>query len=327
MVVQICIVKLSAFGDIVHASIILQFIKANIKDAQISWVCEERFSDLLQSHELIDTLITLNLKEGKFKNSLKALKNSPKFDIVIDMQGLIKSAIISRILSKNVVGFDRKSIRESAASLLYKRKISSNYSTNIVLRNLTLVSKALNFSFNQSEILNKQICFKYKYDKSSNLELSCDKKRILIAVGSSIKAKIYPQDNQIKLINSLSQYEIWLLAIGEFEENLAKNLANKTKAKILPTMSLSEFASNISKFDLVIGGDTGPTHLAWAQNTPSITLFGYTPHYRNAYITKQNLVLDSGKNIDALNLNKNDYCIAEISPETIALKAKDLLSG
>ena len=85
--------------------------------------------------------------------------------------------------------------------------------------------------------------------------------------------------------------------------------------------------SFITSCDLVIGNDSGLTHLAWAVNRPSITLFGNRPSHRNAYITDKNLVIDMGKQIDARSIDKNDFCIKEIYPETIANFAKRLLNG
>lgn len=70
---KIAIVKLSALGDIIHASIILQFIKKHIPTAQIHWVCEEIFADIFLNHEYIDNLVLINLKEKKISQSIKNL--------------------------------------------------------------------------------------------------------------------------------------------------------------------------------------------------------------------------------------------------------------
>ena len=89
-------------------------------------------------------------------------------------------------------------------------------------------------------------------------------------------------------------------------------------------MDLNELKALISKADLVIGGDSGPTHFAWAMNRPSITIFGPTPSKRNVLETKINKVIDCGKEIDPLKLDKKDYCIHTIDPEKIVKLAKGL---
>lgn len=316
---KICIVKLSAFGDIVHSSVVLQFIKTHFKTAEIWWVCEDRFANLLENHTLISGIIKLNLKDKKFLQSYKSLKNAPKFDIILDLQGLIKSAIVARILGKNIVGFDKNSIRESLASLFYSKKVACDYSQNIIIRNLTLVSKGLNFELNKQEILDKNPCFVYKNQKEPN----SFKKGILIVVGSSVKTKIYPKFTEV--INSLKEYEIYLSANTKSELEMANKISKKTHAKILKPTTLSDLAKNIRNFTLVIGGDSGPTHLAWAQNVPSITIYGYTPHFRNSFETSVNLTIHSGKEIDPKKLDKNDFCISKIEPKDIANLAKELL--
>ena len=69
----------------------------------------------------------------------------------------------------------------------------------------------------------------------------------------------------------------------------------------------------ISKVDLVIGPDTGPTHISWALNVPSITLFGPTPSWRNSFETKKNRSIASGSIVNAFKINKRDYSIRNIN--------------
>ena len=69
------------------------------------------------------------------------------------------------------------------------------------------------------------------------------------------------------------------------------------------------------------------THIAWAQNRPSIALFGNRPADRNAYATPVNLTLDAGKKIDAKKIDKSDFCVRDIAPQTIANAAKRLLDA
>ena len=99
---RIAIVKLSALGDIVHAMFVLQLIKKFNNEISIDWVVEERFKGLLDSNPQINQVHSVNLRNAKKKKSiyllyqeLKKFKQLESFDLVIDMQGLIKSALIS----------------------------------------------------------------------------------------------------------------------------------------------------------------------------------------------------------------------------------------
>ena len=108
---KIAIVKLSALGDIVHAMVALQFIKAAFPAIQIDWIVEERFADVLKNNPDINNILTVNLKALKANKAgifqqIKVIRNYAKnnYDLVIDAQGLIKSAVIAKLLGKRLAG-------------------------------------------------------------------------------------------------------------------------------------------------------------------------------------------------------------------------------
>lgn len=317
---KIAIVKLSALGDIVHAAIVLQFIKKHCPNAHITWLVDARFASLLKDHPLIDELVVLPLKES-FKKSYKIIKTLGKFDKIIDLQGLFKSAVVAKLLGKEIYGFSRESVKEKIAARLYRHKFKIDYNENIIVRNLSLVGYALNFSFDRDEILKKSPCFEIvgKFKNESG------KKRVLIAAFASEESKIYDKFKDV--IRLLDGCEIYLCYGNESEKTRAEAIVSGTKAKLLEKLSIKDMIDFIASCDLVIGNDSGLTHLAWAVNRPSITLFGNRPSHRNAYVTDKNLVVDMGKQIDARSIDKNDFCIREIFPETVANFAKRLLNG
>ena len=317
---KIAIVKLSALGDIVHAAIVLQFIKKHCPNAHITWLVDARFASLLKDHPLIDELVILPLKES-FKKSYKIIKTLGKFDKIIDLQGLFKSAVVAKLLGKEIYGFSRESVKEKIAARLYRHKFKIDYNENIIVRNLSLVGYALNFGFDRDEILKKSPCFEIckKFKNESG------KKRVLIAAFASEESKIYDKFKDV--IRLLEGCEIYLCYGSESEKARADAIISGTKAKLLEKLSIKDMIDFIASCDLVIGNDSGLTHLAWAVNRPSITLFGNRPSHRNAYVTDKNLVVDMGKQIDARSIDKNDFCIREIYPETVANFAKRLLNG
>ena len=317
---KIAIVKLSALGDIVHAAIVLQFIKKHHPNAHITWLVDARFASLLKDHPLIDELVVLPLKES-FKKSYKIIKTLGKFDKIIDLQGLFKSAVVAKLLGKEIYGFSRESVKEKIAARLYRHKFKIDYNENIIIRNLSLVGYALNFGFDRDEILKKSPCFEIvgKFKNESG------KKRVLIAAFASEESKIYDKFKDV--VRLLEGCEIYLCYGSESEKARAEAIISGTSAKLLEKLSIKDMIDYIASCDLVIGNDSGLTHLAWAVNRPSITLFGNRPSHRNAYVTDKNLVVDMGKEIDARSIDKNDFCIREIYPETVANFAKRLLNG
>jgi heptosyltransferase-1 len=94
---------------------------------------------------------------------------------------------------------------------------------------------------------------------------------------------------------------------------------------VLPQMDLNDLKSLIARAALVIGNDTGPTHMAWALNKPSITIFGPTPISR-VYQTDINKVIKSHSTVNPYKLNKQDFSIKDIDERAIIDQAKLLLS-
>jgi heptosyltransferase-1 len=329
---KIAIVKLSALGDIVHAMVVLQFIKKYNQAVEVDWVVEEAYLDLLKANPDINNIITVNIKKAKKHKSfyllykeLKKIRSFGPYDLVIDMQSLIKSAIISRLMpSKLTLGFDSSSSRESLASIFYNKTFKLPYDKNIIERNFKLISFALDLSVNLEELKYK-LPFLYYEKKDLNLSLSNFKKNIVLIPGASFASKQYPVENFAEVTYLLDAN--YLIIWGNNEERL---LADKIKnlaphVNICEKLSIEGLISLISKVDLIIGPDTGPTHIGWALNVPSITIFGPTPGYRNSLATANNKIIESESDVNPYRINKNDYSINSVNAIQVVEIAKSLL--
>ncbi|EFU69999.1 lipopolysaccharide heptosyltransferase I [Aliarcobacter butzleri JV22] len=332
MMKRIAIIKLSAMGDIIHAMVALQYIKKQYPNLQIDWFVESAFTGVLENNPDINEIIKLDLKSIKkdkkeIINQIKLIKKYEKnsYDLVIDAQGLIKSAIVSFFLGKSRVGFSKNSTREKLASFFYTKKVDIAYDKNAIERNVKVLSQALNFEITKDDILNKKAFLFYKNENEVIYEyLSKDKKNVLFVIGASWPSKMYSKEKFAKIINNLD--ENCLITWGnESEKDIADFIANISKAKVLPKLDLNSLKAIMSKVDLVIGNDTGPTHMAWALNIPSITLFGNTPGYRNTYITNTNKIIESKSIVNPFKLDRNDFSIKEIDENEIINTAKGLL--
>lgn len=314
---KIAIVRLSALGDIIHSSIILQAIKKHL-NASIDWFVDERFAGILNS-SLIDNVYALPIKSKKYKQTLNILKQAKRnnYDAIIDAQGLIKSSIVARLLGKNIYGYDKCSAKEGLASVFYKHKLKIDYEKNIVIRNLALASFMINDFKNgvykdNDEFLANSLFFnilskKPYFDDFSGCknQINQDKKYILFFVGASVENKMYDKDNFIKLANKLSEFDIYIIWGNENELQIAKHINQNTKnTKILEKLTLKELSFYSQNALAIIGNDSGPTHLGFALNTPSITLFGPTPSDRNTYTTNINKVLKANN----LDIKTDDIC-------------------
>lgn len=327
---RIALVRLSALGDIINGAIVLQLIRKHYPDARIEWFCEEAFAPVLTGHPDLQKVHAVPIKRIKkeksialLKETIRRLKNAGPFDRIIDMQGLIKSALVARVLGKETHGFDRISAREGVASWFYKTHSRIAYEENVIRRNIAVVADALAFEVSDDEILAKKPCFAPQQRPGF---LADDRKNIAMVIGASWPSKEYPKEKFSELCLVLNEYKCLLIWGSEEEKNYADFIAAEApNAVVAPKLSLAELRAAIEHCDLTIGNDTGPTHLAWAMNRPSITLFGPT-NTRMIYLTPINLACESDSEVDINNINKLDFSIRTITVETIADKAKQLLA-
>ena len=328
---RVAIVKISAMGDIIHAMVALQFIKSKREDITIDWIVEEAFAPILENNRDIDNIITVNLKALK-RNKLKIFseikdikaKAKEEYDLVIDAQGLIKSALVAKIFGKNIAGFSKDSIREKLAASFYNKKVDIDYAENSIDRNAKVIGEPLEVEITKDDILNKKPFLFYETNLDLNSCFNIFRKNIVFIIGSTWASRNYPKESFAKLADMLK--ENIMIAWGSEEEKKRAEWIEKNSiyAKVLPKLDLNSLKETIDRSDLVIGNDTGPTHMAWAMNRKSITIFGPTPTNR-VYETKINRVIKSSSKVNPYKLNKKDFSIREIEPEAIYEIAKELL--
>ena len=329
---KIAIVKLSSLGDIVHSMVVLQFIKKNYPKSEIDWIVEKRFKGILENNPHINEIQQINLKSAResksfllFWKELRKIRKLGKYDLVIDMQGLIKSALVARMIPSDMtLGFDKDSLRESLAAIFYDQKYKIDYAENVIERNLNLAGYALKFSFNKEDVLSKEV-FLYPSQQCSFDHISSSKKNILLISGASYPAKSYSIEKFVELTKQIDANFLTIWG-SEKERIIANEIKHRSSTvEVLGELSLDGLISLISQVDLVIGSDTGPTHIAWALNIPSITLFGPTPGYRNTYNTNINKIIESNSEVNPNKIDKSDYSINNIKVNDISKLAQKLL--
>jgi heptosyltransferase I len=324
---KIAIVKLSALGDIINSMVVLQFIKKYYPNSSIDWIVEKKFKGVLENHPHIDRIHTINFHKVKKNRSIKLLfielskiKKFGKYDLVIDFQGLIKTAIVSKFInSEKIVGFDFSSIREKLAAYAYDHRVIIGYDQNTILRNIQLASEALNIKITIDDIFNKEL---FLFSKST---LCIPKSSyIIFVIGSSWESRNYPKEKFIQVANLLKKDCIVVWGNEQERQKAEWMGAESSYIKVMPKLSIDDLKYVVSKATLLIGNDTGPSHMSWALNIPSIILFGPTPVER-MFQTNLNMALKSNSEINHMKLNKKDFSIKEISHHEIVKIAKHLL--
>lgn len=331
---KIAIVKLSAMGDIVHAMVALQLIKAHRPDVVIDWVVEQGLAGILADNPDINRILTVNLKALKHNKrqvfaQIRQLKTyaAQNYDYVIDAQGLLKSAIVAKLLGRHTIGFSKNSIREKFAANLYSQTVDIDYAQNVIWRNVKVLCEPLGIEVTSDELAHK-VPFLY-YQPLQHTPMVQGRKNIVLVLGASRPNKVYPVERFVELVTALDRdFGAHCVLIWGNEQELvaAQYVAQRAhNTTVSPKLSLNDLKALLAQADLVIGGDTGPTHCAWALNVPSITIFGNTPEYRNTWVRGVNRVVKSASKVNPLRLDAGDFSIREIPVQTILDQVADLL--
>ncbi len=263
------IIKLSSLGDIIHSLVVLPLL-----NKKIDFIVDSSFKEILDYHPLINNITDISLRKAKKQKTLfiqeyKKLKNL-QYDKVYDLQGLLKSAIIGKLITKNLIGYHNP--REKIASLFYNKKILSKKHYAIE-RYLEL------FNMENEEFLKNHPKLLFYKDKEFSC-LSKNKKNIIFIIGATWKCKKYPKEKWLQLSNELKENII----IPYYTEEEKKDAFFIAKSKYVTPIkvNLNDLKALISKSDLLIGNDTGPSFIAWANNVNNIILYGCT--YNNKII-------------------------------------------
>jgi lipopolysaccharide heptosyltransferase I len=280
------VVRLSSIGDIVHTLPAVAALGRARPQAEIHWAVEERFAELLRGNPFVSRVIKLdtlgwrkNPTSGRAMTEIMqgfaALREYP-YDAAIDFQGLIKSAIFARLShSQERIGLARGWLREPLASRLYTQRVSPKNCTHIIEINLSLV-EALGARASEWEFpLPDQP--QDRESVQSELQRLGTKEFIIVNPGGGWKSKRWSPANYAELIAALAgQIPLDILVTGSpQEEGVAREIiigANVPCAKWFPS-TLLQFIALARQARLLIGGDTGPLHLAAAAGTPIVALF------------------------------------------------------
>lgn len=273
---KILLIKLSSLGDIIHTLPAISDIKKNLPNVEITWAIEPNFAEVAAWHPAVSKIIHIPLRQIKKRPwSLSNIKKlyliirkirATQYDLVIDAQGLLKSAFIAKIAKANTAGFCHNSAREAISAKLYKTKITVDNKLHAIERTRILCSKILRYPTNgQCNYGLKNHAVRTKY--------------IMIFHSTTWENKHYPEYNWQQLIKIINQagYSVYLPALGTTEISRATRLiSNSCNNKILANHSLSEIKNIISKASAAVGLDTGLSHLAAATATPCVAIYGPT---------------------------------------------------
>ena len=301
---KILLVKTSSMGDVIHNLPVVTDIRWQFPDAVIDWVVEESFVQIPLLHAGVRKVIPVALR--RWRKSLthsstrlemaafNAALKSENYDVVLDTQGLVKSAVITRLARGRRLGYDWNSAREPLASLFYQQGFSVDKTLHAVARNRLLASAALGNAPSPSAP-------DYGIAAPADLPASFTQSPYAVLLhGTSREDKLWPEDRWIVLGRQLVEAGLTcLLPWGsDAEKNRSLRLASAIPGATVPSaLTLKEAASMLAGAAVVVGVDTGLTHLAAALGTPVVALYVATsPGLTGVYAGHRAINLgDAGK--------------------------------
>jgi lipopolysaccharide heptosyltransferase I len=304
---HILIVKLSSFGDLLHTLPAVSAIRRNLPDVEISWVVEQDRAEIIRGCPLIDNLIeidTRSMRGGKVIEEImldvgrqaKAVRQF-KYDMAIDFQGLLKSALISKISgARQRWGFSKSGLREPASRFLLTNTVETPDQTHIIRKNLNLAATALGFTFDDSDIKFPIVTQPDHVAEADAIVERSGTKFAVLNPGGGWVTKLWHAEKFGQLADRLWE-ELGLTSVVTTipsEMGLAERAlgASRSGKLIVTQQSLKGYFELLKRATVYVGGDTGPTHLAIAAGTPLVGLFGPTEWWRSGSLDPDDLVVE-----------------------------------
>jgi len=281
---RVLLIKLTSMGDLIHALPAISDAKAAIPNISFDWVIDKNFSEVAKWHPAVNRIVSTSHRTWK-KNLFKSIKNGDikkfvkdlrkeSYDIVIDGQSSVKSAVTSLLAKGHKVGYDKNSCRESLASFAYHEKITVRKDLHAISRLRLLFANALSYKLPNSKP-------NYGIDRSSLFppKINLPKRYLVFVHNASWQSKLWPEAywRQLVIFANHNGYDVLLPWGSENERVRADRIShNNPNCKVLPFCSLSEHATILLKSHGAICSDTGLSHLAAALDVPAITIYGST---------------------------------------------------
>lgn len=287
-------------GDVIHTLPAVSDCAKYLKSTLIDWAVEPAFAEIPRWHPRINRVIPIPyrrfrkqplkmLLSGELKNTLRDLRDE-HYDRVIDAQGLVKSAMMTRLSRGFRCGLDRSSAWESLASLMYQKKVSVNPKQHAISRMRALFGKVLGYDFENSQpdyglamesISSTLITLRQSLPSSSPnvMSLMCESPYLIFIHGTTWVTKEWPENYWVKLAELASRqgYRIFLPWGSTVEHERATRIAAASqKVTVLPKTTLTELAYLLGSAKGCVSVDTGLGHLAAALSVPTVSLYGPT---------------------------------------------------
>ncbi len=280
---RILLVKTSSLGDVIHTLPAVTDAARELPGVRFDWVVEESFTEIPAWHPAVDRVIPCAIrrwrkslretwKSGEWKQFKEKIRER-EYDLAIDAQGLVKSAILVRVARCGKAGLDKESAREPLASRFYDRKVPVPWGQHAVDRVRQLFARALAYPVPETPV-------DYGVDFARLPRIDVHDPYVVFLHGTTWDTKHWPEEYWIQLagIVGAAGYKVRLPWGNEEEEARANRIRTHAGAhvEVLSRLPLSGIAGILAHATAVVAVDTGLCHLAAAMNTPTVSVYGPT---------------------------------------------------
>ncbi len=277
---KVLIIKTSSLGDLIHTLPAVTDAVGAVPGISFDWVAEESFAEVPSWHPAVERVIPVAIRrwrkawinswrDGEIKAFRRDLQQRD-YDLIIDAQGLYKSAILAQMARGVPVGLDADSAREPGAARFYQRGIRVARDQHAIERVRSLFAQALGYSKPEKDP---------DYGIPKMPQIDSDKPYLVFLHGTTWITKLWPVEYWVELSKIVASkgFQI-LLPWGSEDERLRAEqvISRSGHGELLPRLSLSEMKEKLAGASGVVGVDSGLAHLAAALSLPAVTLYGPT---------------------------------------------------
>lgn len=308
---KVALVKLSSLGDVVHALPVAVALRARRPSTGITWIVETREAAVLQGHDAIDEILAVDTRRWRRARGpggivqaardlllLRRRLRASAFDVVIDLQGLLKSGLVTAATGASLrVGFAAGWCREPLSTLFTNRRITPPPAARHVVEQYLTTLSVLDVTASPIE-------FRIPVDRKaeervdaflSSIGVKSHDRLVAISPGAGREAKRWPATRYAELATRLrdeasaTTVVVW----GPGEHDTAQAITRSGAALLAPATSIAELTAFLRRATAMVASDTGPLHLGAAVGTRCLGLYGPTRAERNGPYGHEHRVLQS----------------------------------
>ena len=320
---KILIVRLGSLGDIIHAVPAAAAIRRALPQASVDWLVDARHKDVLDLVPVVNRRIAVTTSSAATLSSVLGELRRTRYDVALDLQGLLKSAVLARLSgAARVIGFPADLLRERAARFFYT-ETAGDAAPHVIDKNLSML-KAIGIRMPDVTFPLDDRSPQAVVEARWRLGIAEGQRFALLNPGAAWPNKRWPPvyfgevSRELARRHDLRSLVLW----GPGEEEIAGAVAaaSDNTAAVTPPTTIADIVSLTKAAALMISGDTGPMHIAAASGTPLVGIFGPTDPQRNGPWSEDDLVVSRYRSCVCHYQRQcriAGWCLLDISPREV----------